>query len=187
MTTTTEILGLFKYDTLLDAELPFNIDEALNGNWDIIASAIPTKTSQLTNDSGFLTQHQSLADYVKKTDTHTISGATTFTGVTKVPASTTAGTALQLAAQSQSGNGYIKFGSGIIVQWGSVSLTGGTAKTINLPTSFAGTAYRVASGIDTTSQSGNEQNWIQIGSIKAGSFTLKRCDSGTNHWIAVGH
>ena len=187
MTTTTEILGLFKYDTLLDAELPFNIDEALNGNWDIIDGSIPTKTSQLTNDSGFLTQHQSLADYVKKTDANTVSGNTTFTGVTKVPASTTAGTALQLAAQSQSGNGYIKFGSGIIVQWGSVSLTGGTAKTINLPTSFAGTAYRVASGIDTTSQSGNEQNWIQIGSIKAGSFTLKRCDSGTNHWIAVGH
>ena len=36
MTTTTEILGLFKYDTTLDAELPFNIDEALNSNWDII-------------------------------------------------------------------------------------------------------------------------------------------------------
>lgn len=31
-------------------------------------SELPTKTSQLSNDSGFLTQHQSLADYVKKTD-----------------------------------------------------------------------------------------------------------------------
>lgn len=31
-------------------------------------SEIPTKTSQLTNDSGFLTQHQSLTDYAKKTD-----------------------------------------------------------------------------------------------------------------------
>lgn len=29
---------------------------------------IPTKTSQLTNDSGFLTQHQSLDAYAKKTD-----------------------------------------------------------------------------------------------------------------------
>lgn len=187
MTTTTEILGLFKYDTLLDAELPFNIDEALNGNWDIIDSSIPTKTSQLTNDSGFLTEHQDLSDYVKKSASNSISGATTFTGVTKVPASTTAGTALQLAAQSQSANGYIKFGSGIIVQWGSVALSANTAKTINLPTSFAGTAYKVASGVDTTSQSGNEQNWILIGSIKAGSFALKKCDAGTLHWIAVGH
>lgn len=31
-------------------------------------SAIPTKTSQLTNDSGYLTEHQSLADYAKNTD-----------------------------------------------------------------------------------------------------------------------
>lgn len=29
---------------------------------------IPSKTSQLTNDSGFLTEHQSLTDYAKKTD-----------------------------------------------------------------------------------------------------------------------
>lgn len=33
-----------------------------------LKAAIPTKTSQLTNDSGYLTQHQSLADYAKKTD-----------------------------------------------------------------------------------------------------------------------
>lgn len=29
---------------------------------------IPTKTSQLTNNSGFLTSHQSLSEYAKKTD-----------------------------------------------------------------------------------------------------------------------
>lgn len=33
---------------------------------------IPTLTSQLTNDSGFLTQHQSLAEYAKKTDIPTV-------------------------------------------------------------------------------------------------------------------
>lgn len=31
-------------------------------------SEIPTKTSQLTNDSGFLTQHQDLSAYAKKTE-----------------------------------------------------------------------------------------------------------------------
>lgn len=31
-------------------------------------SAIPTKTSQLTNDSGYLTEHQSLTDYAKKSE-----------------------------------------------------------------------------------------------------------------------
>lgn len=30
--------------------------------------AVPTKTSQLQNDSGFLTQHQSLSEYAKKTE-----------------------------------------------------------------------------------------------------------------------
>lgn len=34
-------------------------------------SQIPTKVSQLTNDSGYLTQHQSLADYAKKADVTT--------------------------------------------------------------------------------------------------------------------
>lgn len=34
----------------------------------IDAIAVPTKTSQLTNDSGFLTQHQSLSDYAKKSE-----------------------------------------------------------------------------------------------------------------------
>lgn len=32
---------------------------------------IPTKTSQLTNDSGYLTQHQSLSDYAKKSEVNT--------------------------------------------------------------------------------------------------------------------
>ena len=36
-------------------------DEALRAD-------IPTKTSQLTNDSGFLTEHQSLSDYYTKTE-----------------------------------------------------------------------------------------------------------------------
>lgn len=33
---------------------------------------VPTKTSQLTNDSGYLTEHQSLADYAKKTEIPTV-------------------------------------------------------------------------------------------------------------------
>lgn len=36
MSTTTQRLGLFKYDTAADSQVPFNIDDALNYNWDII-------------------------------------------------------------------------------------------------------------------------------------------------------
>ena len=38
MTTTTQNLGLFKYNTVDDSQIPFNIDNALNNNWDIIDS-----------------------------------------------------------------------------------------------------------------------------------------------------
>ena len=40
---------------------------------------IPTKVSQLENDSGFLTQHQSLANYVTLNTAQEITGAKTFT------------------------------------------------------------------------------------------------------------
>ena len=41
---------------------------------------VPTKVSELTNDSGFLTGHQSLSNYVTLNGAQTISGAKTFTG-----------------------------------------------------------------------------------------------------------
>ena len=50
------------------------------GTWKTLAytSDIPTKTSQLTNDSGFLTQHQSLANYVTLNTAQTINETKTF-------------------------------------------------------------------------------------------------------------
>lgn len=41
------------------------------GTTDII-NKIPTKTSQLINNSGYLTEHQSLADYAKKNEIPTV-------------------------------------------------------------------------------------------------------------------
>lgn len=45
-----------------------------------ILSKIPTKTSELTNDSGFLTQHQSLSNYVTLNSNQTITAIKTITG-----------------------------------------------------------------------------------------------------------
>lgn len=45
------------------------ISSQLSGKADV--SSVPTKTSQLTNDSGFLTSHQSLAECIKQGDTLT--------------------------------------------------------------------------------------------------------------------
>jgi len=52
-----------------------------NSNTDVTANiTVPTKTSELTNNSGFLTSHQSLSNYVTLNGAQTISGAKTFTG-----------------------------------------------------------------------------------------------------------
>lgn len=49
-----------------------------------ILSKIPTKTSELTNDSGFLTQHQSLSNYVTLNTAQEITNAKTFKDTTTV-------------------------------------------------------------------------------------------------------
>lgn len=43
-------------------------DVTINNTTRKVNIVVPTKTSDLTNDSGFLTQHQSLANYATKTD-----------------------------------------------------------------------------------------------------------------------
>lgn len=39
----TENLNLFKYDTTTDGNLPFNLQNALNSNWDILDEAVNDK------------------------------------------------------------------------------------------------------------------------------------------------
>ena len=47
---------------------------SVNGMTGDVVLDIPSKTSQLENDSGFLTEHQSLADYAKKSEIPDVSG-----------------------------------------------------------------------------------------------------------------
>lgn len=63
MTTETKT----KLDELITAITAFYKKETTD-----IINKIPIKTSQLTNDSGYLTEHQSLADYVKKNEIPTV-------------------------------------------------------------------------------------------------------------------
>ena len=48
--------------------------DSVNGMTGDVILEIPSKTSQLENDSGFLTEHQSLADYAKKSEIPDVSG-----------------------------------------------------------------------------------------------------------------
>jgi hypothetical protein len=180
MSDTTENLNLFKYNVEEDANLPFSITNALNNNWDIIDSSIPTKTSQLTNDSGFLTQHQDLSNYVKKSDANTISGATTFTGTTKVPNSATVGTAVSTAAISKATNGYVKFGNGIQLCWGTYA-----DGTNNFSVAFASKVSIAVCG---------EYSWNQVTKITkltVSNFTVETdassSQSPVKRYIAIGY
>ena len=47
---------------------------SVNGMTGDVVLEIPSKTSQLENDSGYLTEHQSLADYAKKSEIPDVSG-----------------------------------------------------------------------------------------------------------------
>lgn len=62
----TEIPDMAGYPTT--EQMNTAISTATSGKAD--KSEIPTKTSQLTNDSGFLTSHQSLSDYYTKTESN---------------------------------------------------------------------------------------------------------------------
>lgn len=48
--------------------------DSVNGMTGDVVLEIPSKTSDLVNDSGFLTEHQSLADYAKKSEIPDVSG-----------------------------------------------------------------------------------------------------------------
>ena len=57
-------------DITSDKVNEWNNKSTFSGNYNDLTNkpTIPTKTSQLTNDSGYLTQHQDLSDYAKKSD-----------------------------------------------------------------------------------------------------------------------
>lgn len=47
-----------------------DLSDAVNlGQLLSVSNAIPISVSQLSNDAGYLTQHQSLSNYYKKTET----------------------------------------------------------------------------------------------------------------------
>lgn len=79
----------------------------ISGQWKPLAwySDIPTKTSQLTNDSGFLTQHQSLANYVTLNTAQEITGAKTFTNKVYIKLSDATLKIYEVAGSAGSSNG----------------------------------------------------------------------------------
>lgn len=62
-------IDLSDYQTRIDNTLT-TTDKTIVGSINEIKNSIPIKTSQLQNDSGYLTEHQDLSDYATKSELH---------------------------------------------------------------------------------------------------------------------
>ena len=133
-------------------------------------TAITSLTSQVTAlDSSV----------VKKTGNQTISDTKTFTGTIKVPNTATTGTAVSTQAISKSGNGYIKFGNGIIIQWGTNGGSG--SRNITFPTAFTSNPRPIVCPNSATIRTYN----FAVTSISTTKMTVYGEDACV--WLAIGY
>jgi hypothetical protein len=90
-------------------------------------------------------------------------------------------------AFSKAGNGYVKFGNGLIIQWGKSSATTAT-KVTTFPTAFTSTNCRVVAQHEYIG--GDSHHTITITAITKTSFTMWSNSTTANaafHWIAIGY
>lgn len=104
------------------------------------------------------------------------------------PASDIANSIVTTVSNSKSGNGYVKLGNGIIIQWGKVTTTG-DSRSIVLPTAFGGADTWRMTVTPIDSNSGTLYN------VSINNRTSTGCDllTGGNvsnvglTWIAIGY
>ena len=90
-------------------------------------------------------------------------------------------------AFSKAGNGYMKFGNGLIIQWGRSDATTAT-KVTTLPTAFTSANYRVVAQHEYLN--GDAHHNITITAYTTTSFTMWSNSTTANakfHWIAIGY
>lgn len=103
---------------------------------------------------------------------------------------TAAGFVISLAT-----NGYIKFPSwlgGLIIEWGSVTQTGGTGYTTsNFPLTFPTACFSICGSARSTTSVGSES--LEFGTVTTSTFqnlTINSTNTGFNatiNWIAIGY
>lgn len=259
MSTTTNKFGLFKYNTTTDSNVSFDIDEALNNNWDIIDAQCMKKVDSLgstikpvyINSSGeFAELNATVGDINKPTYlkagkvtalTASIGSSTkpTYLNEGEVSAlSNTIGTSVKpiylnkgnitaltntigsgskavylssgefktlsatvgssikpiylnagaftacssnmvTASLSKNANGYIKFSSDFLLQWGTNSHSGASVATITMPATYSST-YRI-NGTDTVTMS---DHIVRITIVSTSEFKMYYSTSA--HWMTVG-
>jgi hypothetical protein len=124
-------------------------------------------------------------DVVHLTGDETIGGTKTFSSAAFGVASSVANSLLTTTAISRSGNGYVKFGNGLIIQWGGIS---GANPTVTLPTAMPSASYRVY--VTNLYQYAGERN-IQMYADNQTSTTFRIVNRGANNvanmWLAIGY
>ena len=192
MSGTTTNLELFKYNPNTDGDQTFNIDNALNNNWDSLDTLIGALTSLTT------TQKASLVGAINELVTNLGGKAAKDLGNLDATGQGILDAKIEaeaLAAQ----NGYIKFKlngiSNLIIQWGYSVVTTSSygLKTITFPIAFnnvysiqlTGHAYNSAftdmrTSLVATSQNDN----VSSENITNTSFTTQ--SYWTHYWIAIG-
>lgn len=104
------------------------------------------------------------------------------------PASDVEGSIVTTVSNSKSGNGYVKLGNGIIIQWGKVTTTG-DSRSIVLPTAFGGADTWRMTVTPINSNSGTLYN-VSINNRTSTGCNLLTGGNVSNvwlTWIAIGY
>lgn len=97
---------------------------------------------------------------------------------------------LVVVAESLSGDGYVKFANGLIIQWGRKALVGaGTTSTVTLPIAFPNNIFicfggpsAINVGLDSSSNSAGKN-----GTSKSTILVTTDANGGGTTWIAIGN
>lgn len=98
-----------------------------------------------------------------------------------------------LCVFSKTGNGYIKFSNGIIIQWGlTTAIATNQSVTITLPTPFTSTNYRVAASPYTSAAgNGDKRDYWWMDGYTTTSFKVfasyEYASTARFSWIAIGY
>ena len=162
---------------------------------------LPTKVSELENDSGYLTEHQDLTDYALKSELPIVpTNVSAFTNDSgyltshqdisgKADKSNTYTKsevdALLIPVISKTANGYCKFSNGLIIQWGQIAGNVNTRHTVTLPTPFTSTNYTVCSSNTTYADSAP---WgATIEETTTTTFKILQVHKQKIWWMAIGY
>lgn len=115
--------------------------------------------------------------------------AKTVSGVQQLFFKNSAGTETQITGiESESGNGYVMLPGGIVMQWGSTSLTAGATTTISFPTTFGTAVYSISVTLKRAS-SDTSASAVVVGTPTTSSFGVILPSGANNnscYWMAIG-